>query len=63
MFLNVDLKKLSLGTTVYSSGASAGEFKAFNVLKWKDIVEAIEKSVNAIENISDIVESIVLKHA
>jgi uncharacterized protein Yka (UPF0111/DUF47 family) len=41
----------------------SGEFKAFNVLKWKDIVEAIEKSVNAIENISDIVESIVLKHA
>lgn len=41
----------------------SGEFKAFNVLKWKDIIEAIEKSVNAIENISDIVESIVLKHA
>jgi predicted phosphate transport protein (TIGR00153 family) len=41
----------------------SGEFKAFNVLKWKDIVEAIEESVNAIENISDIVESIVLKHA
>ena len=41
----------------------SGEFKAFAVLKWKDVVEAIEKSVNAIENISDIVESIVLKHA
>jgi predicted phosphate transport protein (TIGR00153 family) len=41
----------------------SGEFKAFAVLKWKDVVEAIEASVNAIENISDIVESIVLKHA
>jgi uncharacterized protein len=41
----------------------SGEFKAFAVLKWKDVIEAIEKSVNAIENISDIVESIVLKHA
>ena len=41
----------------------SGEYKAFNVLKWKDIVEAIEASVNAIENVSDIVESIVLKHA
>jgi predicted phosphate transport protein (TIGR00153 family) len=41
----------------------SGEYKAFNVLKWKDVVEAIEASVNAIENISDIVESIVLKHA
>jgi hypothetical protein len=41
----------------------SGEYKAFNVLKWKDVVEAIEASVNAIENISDIVESIALKHA
>jgi len=41
----------------------SGEFKAFNVLKWKDVVEAIEKAVNNIENISDIVEAIVLKHA
>jgi uncharacterized protein len=40
-----------------------GEYKAFAVLKWKDVVEAIENSVNAIENISDIVESIALKHA
>ena len=42
----------------------SGEFKAFNVLKWKDVVEAIEKRRSTtIENISDIVESIVLKHA
>lgn len=27
LYLNFDLKKLSLGTTVYSSGASAGKFK------------------------------------
>ncbi|MFN8035162.1 MAG: DUF47 family protein [Acidimicrobiia bacterium] len=42
---------------------SSGEYKAFDVLRWKDVVEAIERSVNEIENISDIVESIVLKHA
>jgi predicted phosphate transport protein (TIGR00153 family) len=41
----------------------SGDYKAFNVLKWKDVVEALEASVNAIENISDIVESIALKHA
>jgi len=41
----------------------SGDYKAFVVLKWKDVVEAIEGSVNAIENISDIVETIVLKHA
>ena len=40
----------------------SGEFDAFDVLKLKDVVEAIEASVNAIENISDIVESIALKH-
>jgi len=41
----------------------SGEYDAFTVLKWKDIVEALEHSVNSIEKIGDIVESIVLKHA
>jgi hypothetical protein len=41
----------------------SGEFDAFDVLRWKDVVEAIEASVNAIENVSNIVESIGLKHA
>jgi predicted phosphate transport protein (TIGR00153 family) len=41
----------------------SGEFKAFTVLRWKDIVESIESAVNDIENVSDIVESISLKHA
>ena len=34
-----------------------------DVLKLKDVIESIEASVNAIENISDIVESIALKHS
>ena len=41
----------------------SGEFKAMDVLKLKDVVEEIEKSVNGVENVADIVESIVLKHA
>lgn len=41
----------------------SGEYDAFDVLRWKDVIEAIENSVNAIENISDIVESIALKHS
>lgn len=41
----------------------SGEYKAFAVLKWKDVVQAIEGAVNAIEKVSDTVESIVLKHA
>jgi predicted phosphate transport protein (TIGR00153 family) len=41
----------------------SGKYEAFDVLKWKDIVEALEHSVNSIEGIGDVVESIVLKHA
>jgi predicted phosphate transport protein (TIGR00153 family) len=41
----------------------SGEFKAFKVLKAKDVVEALEASVNSIENVSDIAETILLKHA
>jgi uncharacterized protein len=51
---------------VYRRGVArlfSGEFDAFDVLKLKDIIEAIEEAVNGVENIADIVESIVLKHA
>ncbi len=41
----------------------SGEFKALEVLKWKDVVEAMEAALNTLEDISDIVESIVFKHA
>ena len=41
----------------------SGEFEALDVLRWKDIVQAMEAALNTIEDISNIVESIVLKHA
>ena len=41
----------------------SGEFEAIDVLKWKDIVQALEAALNTLEDISDVVESIVLKHA
>jgi uncharacterized protein len=41
----------------------SGDFNAFDVLRWKDIVEAIEDAVNKLEGVSDIVESIALKHS
>jgi predicted phosphate transport protein (TIGR00153 family) len=41
----------------------SGEMEALEVLKWKDIVEAMENALNTLEDISDVVESIVLKHA
>jgi predicted phosphate transport protein (TIGR00153 family) len=40
-----------------------GGFEALDVLRWKDVVETMEGALNALENISDVVESIVLKHA
>ncbi|HEX8802884.1 MAG TPA: DUF47 family protein [Acidimicrobiales bacterium] len=40
-----------------------GEFEALDVLRWKDVVEPMEGALNTLEDISDIVESIVLKHA
>ena len=39
-----------------------GVYDALDVLRWKDIVEAIEESVNGLEKIGDIVEGIALKH-
>ena len=41
----------------------SGDYPALEVLKWKDIVEAMEAAINTLEDISNVVESIVLKHA
>jgi predicted phosphate transport protein (TIGR00153 family) len=41
----------------------SGELDTLEVLRWKGIVEALEGALNTIEDISDVVESIVLKHA
>jgi uncharacterized protein len=40
-----------------------GEFEALDVLRWKDVIEPMEGALNTLEDISDVVESIVLKHA
>jgi uncharacterized protein len=41
----------------------SGEYEALEVLKWKDIIQAMEAALNTVEDISNIVESIILKHA
>ena len=68
--LNVDLEDIdrleSDGDRVYRRAVATlfgGDYKAREVLRWKDIVEAIERAVNGIEDISDVVEAIALKHA
>lgn len=41
----------------------SGEFEALDVLRYKDLVEAMEAALNTLEDVSNVVESIVVKHA
>ena len=41
----------------------SGEYEALEVLKWKDIVQALEDAMNRIEDASDVVESILVKES
>jgi len=40
-----------------------GDHDALEILRWKDVVEAVEKAINFVEEASDIVASIAVKHA
>jgi predicted phosphate transport protein (TIGR00153 family) len=41
----------------------SGAYDPISVIRWKDVLEAMEAALNTIEDISNVVESIVLKHA
>jgi uncharacterized protein len=41
----------------------SGEFDALDVMRYKDVVEAMEAALNTLEDVSNVVESIVVKHA
>jgi uncharacterized protein len=41
----------------------SGEFKAMDVLKWKDLVDQMEAAIDGCEDVANSLESIVLKHA
>ena len=41
----------------------SGRYDALEVLKWKDVVEAVERATDAVERASDIVQAIAIKHA
>jgi uncharacterized protein len=56
----------SEGDTVYREALARlfdGDYDALDVVRWKDIVEAMEAALNTLEDVSNVVESIVLKHA
>ncbi|HUR76525.1 MAG TPA: DUF47 family protein [Acidimicrobiales bacterium] len=41
----------------------SGEFDALDVMRYKDVVEAMELALNTLEDVSNVVESIVVKYA
>jgi len=40
----------------------SGEFKAMEVLKWKDILDQVEAAIDGCEDIANVIEAIGLKH-
>jgi len=41
----------------------SGDFKAMDVLKWKEVTETMEEALDGLENVANVVEAVVLKHA
>jgi predicted phosphate transport protein (TIGR00153 family) len=41
----------------------SGSHDALEILKWKDIVEAVERAINSVEDASDVIQAIAVKHA
>ena len=41
----------------------SGDYKAMDVLKWKDLVDQLEAAIDGCEDVANTLESIVLKHA
>ncbi len=41
----------------------SGDYKAMDVLKWKEVIEYLEEALDGLENVSNIIEATVLKHA
>jgi predicted phosphate transport protein (TIGR00153 family) len=41
----------------------SGEYEPLDVIRWKDVVQSVESSLNAIEDVSDVVESILVKNS
>ncbi len=41
----------------------SGDHKAMDVLKWKEVIESMEEALDGLENVANVIESVVLKHA
>ena len=54
------------GDRVYRSTVArlfSGDYKAMDVLKWKELVDELESAIDGCEDVANTLESIVLKHA
>ncbi len=54
------------GDRIYRQGVAdlfSGDFKAMDVLKWKDIIDQMEKAMDKLEDVANTVEGISLKQA
>jgi uncharacterized protein Yka (UPF0111/DUF47 family) len=54
------------GDAVFHRGMArlfGGEYEALAVIKWKDIIQALEDSLNAIEEASEVIEGILVKNS
>ncbi|MGH2759001.1 MAG: DUF47 domain-containing protein, partial [Actinomycetota bacterium] len=41
----------------------SGEFKAMDAFKHKDVIEELEEAIDSLEDVANVIESIVLKHS
>ncbi|MEX0991710.1 MAG: DUF47 family protein [Actinomycetota bacterium] len=54
------------GDTMYRRAVAdlfSGDYKAMDVLRSKEIIEGIEEAIDGLENVANIIEAAVLKHA
>lgn len=45
------------------AGLFSGEYKAMDVLRWKEVIENLEEAIDGLETVANIIEAIVVKHA
>ncbi len=45
------------------AGLFSGDHRAMDVLRWKEVIENLEEALDGLENVANIIESVVLKHA
>ena len=43
--------------------ACGGDYRAMDVLRWKEVIETLEEALDGLENVANAIESVVLKHA